>query len=39
MTGLFLFFLIYISLVLSGVYVVWYLINNFETIIFRKNSE
>jgi len=39
MTGLLIFFSIYITLILSGVYVVWYLMNNYEAIIFRKTSE
>jgi len=39
MTGLLIFFSIYITLILSGVYVVWYLMNNYDSIIFRKTSE
>jgi len=39
MTGLFIFFLIYITMILVGVYVVWYFMNNYDEIIFRKTSE
>jgi len=39
MTGLFIFFLIYITLVLAGIYLVWYLMNTYEAIIFRRDSE
>ena len=38
MTGLFIFFLIYISILLGGVFCVWYLINTFDEIIIHKNS-
>jgi len=38
MTGLFIFFLIYISLILAGVYLVWYFMNNYDSIIFRRDS-
>jgi len=38
MIGLFIFFLIYISLILAGVSGIWYLINHYDAIIFRKNS-
>jgi len=36
MTGLLIFFSIYITLILSGVYVVWYFMNNYDEIIFKK---
>jgi len=32
MTGLFIFFLIYITLILAGVYVVWYFVNHYDSI-------
>jgi len=38
MTGLLIFFSIYITLILSGVYVVWYFMNNYDEIIFRRDS-
>jgi len=38
MTGLFIFFLIYITMILVGVSGIWYLMNNYEAIIFRRDS-
>jgi len=38
MTGLFIFFSIYITLILGGVYLVWYFMNNYDEIIFRRDS-
>jgi len=38
MTGLFIFFLIYITLILAGVSGIWYLINAYEAIILRRDS-
>ena len=39
MTGLFIFFLIYITLILSLVSGLWFLINYYDSIIFSKTSE
>lgn len=38
MTGLIIFFLIYFGILLGGMVGVWYLVNRFDAIIFRKKS-
>jgi len=39
MTGLLIFFSIYITMILVGVSGIWYLMNTYEAIIFRETSE
>jgi len=36
MTGLLIFFLIYITFILAGVSGIWYLINHYDAIIFKR---